>query len=169
MEGNMQCYIGTKIINAKPMTRLDYNTFRGWKLPDDENGDDDGYLVEYVGPGQKPNTPEYEGYVSWSPKDVFEKAYRPTSAMTFGQAIEMLKLGKKVARKGWNGKGMWIVLIHPVHNCVPEHPHWDCPDMCRENTHALLPFIGLKSADSRFVPWLASQTDVLATDWEIIE
>ena len=37
------------------MTRLEYNQFRGWELPADENGADEGYLVEYVGPGQKPN------------------------------------------------------------------------------------------------------------------
>lgn len=70
----MKKYIGTKVINAKPMTRQEYNDFRGWELPSDENGSDEGYLVEYVD-GGKANTPEYKGYVSWSPKDVFDKAY----------------------------------------------------------------------------------------------
>jgi hypothetical protein len=71
----MKKYIGTKVINATPMNRREYNDFRGWKLPEDENGDDEGYLVEYVD-GGKANTPQYKGYVSWSPKEVFERAYR---------------------------------------------------------------------------------------------
>lgn len=71
----MKKYIGTKEINALPMTRQEYNDFRGCKLPDDEDGSDEGYLVEYVD-GGKANTPQYVGYVSWSPKNVFERAYK---------------------------------------------------------------------------------------------
>jgi len=82
----MKHYIGIKEINAKPMNRLDYNNFRGWELPADENGDDEGYLVECIDSG-KANTKEYKGYVSWSPEDVFERAYKPTDGMTFGLAI----------------------------------------------------------------------------------
>lgn len=81
----MQQYIGSKVINAKPMTRLEYNQFRGWELPSDENGADEGYLVEYVDGGQA-NTEQYAGYVSWSPKDVFDRAYRASGNMTFGDA-----------------------------------------------------------------------------------
>ena len=106
----MDSYIGTKVINAMPMNRLAYNQFRGWELPADEDGADEGYLVEYVD-GGKANTTEFAGYVSWSPKEVFERAYRPTSAMTFGDAITALKAGKKVARAGWNGKGMFLFLV----------------------------------------------------------
>lgn len=76
----MKQYIGVKVINAKPMTRAEYNTFRGWELPADENGADEGYLVEYVD-GGRGNTDLYAGYVSWSPKDVFERAYKPTDSM----------------------------------------------------------------------------------------
>lgn len=72
----MRRYTGTKEVNATPMTRAAYNEFRGWELPADENGDDEGYLVEYVD-GGKANTTQYAGYVSWSPKDVFERAYTP--------------------------------------------------------------------------------------------
>jgi hypothetical protein len=73
----MKQYIGTKRLNAKPMTRADYNTFRGWTLPADEDGSDDGYLVEYTD-GGKANTEAYLGYISWSPKDVFERSYNET-------------------------------------------------------------------------------------------
>lgn len=69
-------YIGTKLIAAIPMTRLAYNECRGWQLPTDENGADEGYLVEYLD-GGKPNHPDHAGYISWSPKAQFEAAYLP--------------------------------------------------------------------------------------------
>ncbi|EMB3086319.1 TPA: DUF2829 domain-containing protein [Klebsiella pneumoniae] len=154
----MTKHIGVKLINAFPMTRLAYNDFRGWQLPADENGADQGYLVEYLD-GGKPNTDRFDGYVSWSPKEVFEKAYRPVSGLSFGLAIEALKQGKKVARDGWNGKGMWLKLV-PA----------DIADKVAFEYEALdgAPWIGMKTADDKFVPWLASQTDVLAEDWQII-
>ena len=67
-------YTGTKTVRAKPMNRLAYNQLRGWTVPDDENPADDGYLVEYTD-GGKANVPGFAGYVSWSPKDVFERSY----------------------------------------------------------------------------------------------
>lgn len=70
-------YIGTKVINAKPMNRLEYNLLRGWQLPTNENGFDDGYLVEYTDRIENPpHVPGFKGYISWSPKEVFERAYR---------------------------------------------------------------------------------------------
>lgn len=71
----MKTYTGTKVIRAKLMTRQEYNDFRKWALPSDEDGSDEGYLVEYVD-GGKANTAEYSGYVSWSPRDVFERTYK---------------------------------------------------------------------------------------------
>lgn len=78
----------------------------------------------------------------------------------FGQAIEALKAGKKVARAGWNGKGMWLVLVSARNYTV---------DAVRSGSHSVLPWIGMKTAGDEFVPWLASQTDVLAEDWEVVE
>ena len=69
-------YIGTKVVHATPMNRREYNYFRGWDLPANENGADEGYLVEYADGGAG-NVPGVTGYVSWSPKAVFEKAYVP--------------------------------------------------------------------------------------------
>lgn len=71
----MDQFIGVKRVNAKAMKRGEYVAFRGWELPADENGADDGYLVEYHDGGAA-NTAAYAGYVSWSPRDVFERAYR---------------------------------------------------------------------------------------------
>jgi hypothetical protein len=72
----MKQYVCHKVVNAKPMTRQEYNEFRGWTLPSNEEGADEGYLVEYTDGGQ-PNTLDYAGYVSWSPKAVFERGYNP--------------------------------------------------------------------------------------------
>ena len=103
----MSTHIGTKIINAKPMTRQAYNDLRGWTVPSNENPADEGYLVEYLD-GGTPNLAGFKGYVSWSPKDVFGRAYRPMDRMTFGDALVALKAGRRVARESWNGKGMWL-------------------------------------------------------------
>ncbi|EGL2187070.1 TPA: DUF2829 domain-containing protein [Salmonella enterica subsp. enterica serovar Lehrte] len=166
----MKGYIGVKMVNAKEMNRKDYNDFRGWQLPENEEGTDEGFLVEYLD-GGKPNTQAYSGYVSWSPKDVFDKAYRRASAMSFGLALEAMKEGFQVARHGWNGKGMWLKLVNPPQSAIPADWHYEvtCGDeYTLEPSLKLLPWIGMKTADGGFVPWLASQTDMLADDWIVL-
>ena len=170
----MNRYIGTKALNAKPMTRQAYNNLRGWEVPADENPADDGYLVEYIDGGQA-NHPDFDGYISWSPKDVFERAYRRSDALTFGEALELLKAGERVARAGWNGKGMWLRLVEPYAphpdtvagrtEGVRTNPYFKAADNNAEAAGTMLPWIGMKTADNMFVPWLASQTDMLAEDW----
>lgn len=72
--GKVKTYIGTKVLHALPMSRGEYNRYRGWELPKDENGEDPGYLVEYAD-SQDTNVVGHRGYVSWSPKDVFDSSY----------------------------------------------------------------------------------------------
>jgi len=105
----MEKYIGVKMISAIAMTRLAYNEYRGWVMPDDEDGSEDGYLVEYED-NDHPCHPDHKGYISWSPKEVFDDSHRPTEGMSFGFAIEAMRKGKKVARQGWNGKNMWLIM-----------------------------------------------------------
>jgi hypothetical protein len=71
----MHTYLGTKLVKAEQMTRFEYNNYRGWNVPVDED-DEEGYLVEYLD-GGKPNHGSHAGYISWSPKDVFEYSYTP--------------------------------------------------------------------------------------------
>jgi hypothetical protein len=72
-------------------------------------------------------------------------------AMTFGEAIEALKVGKKVQRDGWNGKGMWLGLQRPdAHSKMG------------------LPYIYMSTVDGKLVPWFASQPDMLSEDWSIL-
>jgi len=166
---NSKQYIGTKVISGTPMTRIQYNDYRGWVIPEDENPLDEGYLVEYEpNEDSPPNHIDHAGYISWSPKSVFEEAYKPTSeGMSFGYALEMVKTqGARVARKGWNGKGMFIFLVPGSKFVVNREPLMSLlGENAVVNYHG---HIDMKTADGMIVPWLASQTDVLAEDWQIV-
>ena len=161
----MNRYIGTKTINAKPMSRQAYNNLRGWVVPADEDPADDGYLVEYIDGGQA-NHPDFDGYISWSPKDVFERAYRRSDGLTFGDALELLKAGKKVARAGWNGKGMFLFLV-PGSNFKVNRP--PLLGIYPEGTEInYRPHIDLKGADGSISTWAPSGSDALAEDWAVV-
>jgi hypothetical protein len=134
----LRAYIGIKQVMAEPGRR---QTVR-------EPSGEAGYRVLYP-----------DGYESWSPKHVFEEAYRLTTNMDFAGALFFLKAGKRVAREGWNGKGMWIVLIHPG-NAMYTVGGCGLP---------MQPCIGMKTAQSNMQPgWLASQADLLAEDWRVL-
>ncbi len=160
----MEMYLGVKLIQAREMSRGRYNSYRGWEVPADEDPNDEGYLVEYLD-SLNANHAEHTGYISWSPKDVFERAYRPTIGMTFGLAVEAMKQGQKVARAGWNGKGMFVYWVSPG-----EYP----PKMeaAREffggRDVPYRDYIAMKTVDDQVVPWVASQTDILAEDWSTV-
>ena len=162
----MQTYIGTKLVKMRPMNRADYNTYRGWTLPADEDGTDEGYLVEYLD-GGKPNVPVHEGYVSWSPKAQAEAAYRLTSGMPFGLAVEAMKKGLKVARAGWNGKGMFVFLVPGSKFMVNRAPLLGIYPEGTEITYR--PHMDLKTADGSVSTWAPSGSDALAEDWLITE
>ena len=81
---------------------------------------------------------------------------------SFSWALERLKAGARVLRRGWNGKGLWIVLVPKEHWGVGSAVPFNWGDV----RNHLKPWIGMKTTDNGFVPWLASQTDLLADDWE---
>ena len=137
--------IGVKLIEAEEMNLGDYNIFRGWTIPDNEDPKKEGYLVKYP-----------DGYVSWSPKEIFEEAYRKTSSMTFGLAVEAMKKGLKVCRPGWNGGGMCLQAQFPDEHSKMTFPYlyMTIPD-CTEGTRRL--------------PWQPAQVDIFSEDWQIVE
>ena len=162
----MKTYIGTKIIQAMPMTRLAYNEMRDWTLPADENGDDAGYLVEYLDGGRS-NHPNHVGYISWLPSDLFDRAYRPSTGLTFGMAIEALKLGQRVARAGWNGAGQFVYLVPAA-----SYPAQTGAAKAHFGAGALVPYrayLALKTAQGDIATWAPSCSDALAEDWQIVE
>ena len=154
-------YIGTKSVNGFPLTKVKYCKLRGWPVPVNEDPDEEGYLVEY--PNSSPNHERFSGYISWSPKLAFEDAYRDiTIGCAFGHAVELMKLGFKMARKGWNGKGMYISYVAAG--------EWATSELEIPFGENLTPrdWLGIKTVDSQFMPWVPSQSDVLAEDWVLL-
>lgn len=168
-------HIGLKAIKAQPMTRGAYNHLRGWTVPADENPQDNGYLVEYLD-GGKANVPGFAGYISWSPADVFERAYRPVQGLSFGAAIEAMKAGKRVTRAGWNGKGMylWLMPSATIKSEWCREPHLkELADTNGGEIEALgtirMYTVNAHGRRAVLTGWLASQSDMLAEDWTILE
>ena len=141
----MQKYIGTKIIEAEPC--------KAWKDTKLHKAGEDGYKVRYP-----------DGYESWSPKEVFERAYRPTDCMSFGLAIEAMKKGKKVARRGWNGKNQHIELATRISYMTAEGVFVNVEHEAIGNK--AIAFCGTSGVQ---MGWLASQADMLADDWEVVK
>lgn len=159
---------GIKSILPTPMTLGDYNKYQGWTIPEDQNPNDEGYLVEYQD-GGKANHPNHEGYISWSPKEVFDNAYKASGEMSFGMAIEAAKRGNKIARSGWNGKNMWLILVpgSPSVKPVAGTPYSKAGLVEETN---ICSHIDMYTAAGEMQPgWLASQSDMLADDWCIVE
>lgn len=69
-----------------------------------------------------------------------------------GWAVKQMHNGARVCRRGWNGKDMWLALQSPD-----------------ANSKMTAPYVYMKTADNKLVPWLCSQTDLLAMDWEVVE
>lgn len=80
--------------------------------------------------------------------------------MNFGQALEEVKRGKKACRAGWNGRGIFIILQRP-----DEHSKMTQPYIFIDTTGLVTDNL---AAPKGRVPWLASQTDMLAEDWEVV-
>ncbi|WP_299933772.1 DUF2829 domain-containing protein [uncultured Pelagimonas sp.] len=164
----MKQYIGTKTLMAKPMTRGEYNDYRGWDIPDGEDQNDAGYLVEY--PYDEETVPNHEahlGHISWLPTGVFEGLYRKRSGMSFSRALEAIKRGNKLAREGWNGKGMFVFLVP---GSTFTHLRPPLSTMFPEGTEITYrPHIDLCAADGSLGVWQPSMGDVMAEDWHIVE
>lgn len=140
----MKRFIGTKIIKAENMNLGDYNDYRGWNMPKDEDPAREGYLVLYP-----------DGYESWSPAEVFEEAYKQTDGMTLGLAVEATIKGHEVIRDGWNGNGMCVAAQMPGKNSKMTHPYlYIKVPGCEEGT--------------RYLPWQPSQVDIFAIDYRIV-
>ena len=142
----------------------------GW-VPSDLLG---SYLVRYS-----------DGYYSLSPAKAFEEGYRSIDGdfaevfaevngyVSFGDAIAALKQGKRVARAGWNGKGMWLSLSGDAVREIPSSSFWSPNNAAYAKAQGgaakVLPCITMKTATGEILMgWLASQTDMLAEDWLIL-
>lgn len=118
----MQAYYGAKLIHAEPANK----------------GVDEGYFVKYE-----------DGYTSWSPKEVFEKVYRPVEGLPFGLALEAMKQGKKLYRASWPKDSKYLTY----------HPPGVYSFSCINETHV----------NKQVFMYLAPQIDLLASDWKVLE
>ena len=154
MTMKMKTYIGTKIIEAAPAIRKGGKVYeKDQPIPKSMDPEEDGYKVRYA-----------DGYESFSPKAVFEEAYRPIDGMNFGLAIEAMKKGKKCRRAGWNGKNQHIELASAISYTSPEGVIVNAEHDAIGNK--AIAFCGTSGIQ---MGWLASQADMLADDWEIVE
>jgi hypothetical protein len=137
------------------MSEIYYGTKRITAEPEEKNGNQ-GYGVVYE-----------DGYKSWSPRSTFEEAYRKSGEMNFGHALMALNEGRRVARSGWNGKRQFIFRTrgstHIVDSRSPLAGAFPNDTRIEEQAH-----LRIKSAQGTTAPWVASQTDLLAEDWEIV-
>ena len=160
----MKKYIGTKVIKAEPMTMTEAQKVLGREIKP-ATIEEDGYLVEYK-----------DGYKSWSPKSVFDEAYREVKGMSFGEAIEALRAGLAVRRNGWNGKGLFVVKQVPSHITCDIIPNMQSlPQsaknllMSRDNPHIdYTNQMLIINPDGRADSWVPSSSDVFAEDWEVV-
>lgn len=154
----MKQYIGSKIVRAEPAYRCTDSRARVDIIVDPADAFpnyskvEDGYRILYS-----------DGHESWSPKEVFEEAYRPTNGMSFGLAIETAKKGFRIARTGWNGKGQYAELASCISyinakKCFVNVEH-------RDIGNKAFAFVGTSGVQ---IGWLASQADMLADDWKIV-
>ena len=121
-------FIGTKTIRACPMSRAQYLEYRGWNLPDGVDPKDPVYLVEYnQEPKSEPNHLDHEGYISMSPKHVFDEVYRANGSLRFSDCMEALNDGFRIKVPEW--KGYWfkeagIVKVMTAEGEILETPHF---------------------------------------------
>jgi len=87
--------------------------------------------------------------------------------MDFSEALEQIKDGKRVARSGWNGKGMFLFLVSGSNFIVNREPLLSILGEGSQATYR--PHIDMKDSEGKIVPWLASQSDLLSNDWEVVE
>jgi len=155
----MKRYIGAKIVEAEPAWRItgsmgtDIIPMTQTPVLTERATVEEGYMVKYP-----------DGYISWSPKSAFEEAYREADGLSFGLAIEAAKKGKRIARKGWNGKNQYVELAYCISykNNAAEVIN---VNHCNIGNKALA-FVGTSGVQ---MGWLASQADMLADDWRIVE
>lgn len=89
--------------------------------------------------------------------------------MDFSIALALAKAGFKISRKGWNGPGQYVVLQKGYPDGIAINANTaEATGLNEGSIGRFLPYMMIKTVDDAFVPWLASQTDLLAEDWEVV-
>lgn len=166
----MKTYICSKLIHAVPVKMVNGCPWPdGLPLPEisehPQTNEHFGNSCEvHIEDGYMFTTSKDDRYPRYMSAAEFEKTCRSTEDMNFGDALEALKDGERVARKGWNGKGMYVFLAHEADFVTDADI--SAFDQMEVEVHDMLV---MKTAQDTFQPgWLASQADMLAEDWYIV-
>jgi hypothetical protein len=154
---DLKQFVSTKLVSAKPMTLGDYNSHCEIETPEGDDPKEEGYFIQTA-----------DGGHYWDTKAFFESTSKGAKdGLPFSIVLEMVKNnGSRAARKGWNGKGMFIFLVPGSTFEVNREP---LLSILGEGTKVKYHgHIDMKTADGMIVPWLASQTDILADDWTLV-
>ena len=165
----MAPFIGTKLVDARRMTLGEYNTYRGWDIPADEDPEEKGWLLEYKDGIGRPNDPRHHGYISWTPDAVFRHSYRSANALPFGIAIEAMKAGHRVTRAGWNGKGMYLYFVGPGRYPPSTPAGRRISERYKDGLVPYRPYIAMFTVNGDVVPWAATQSDMIEEDWMVLK
>lgn len=93
-----------------------------------------------------------------------------TKQMSIGGAVQVMRDGGRVRRAGWNGKGMWLALQPGYPDGAPANANSaKALHLPEGSTIRILPYVVMRTAGGEFIPWLCSQADLLASDWEPVE
>ena len=156
----MNKFIGVKIIHAMLMIHGEYalekygvNNAINTTEFSQQNKESEGYKVIYE-----------DGYVSWSPKEVFEAAYRNIESLTFGLAIEAVKKGCKIARASWHDKGIFVYYVpggtYPSQTEIAKREFGESAKYD--------PYLAMRMHDGSVSIYSPSTPSVLAEDWYIV-
>lgn len=187
----MPTYISHKKVQAEKIKAVHFNAFDAIVVFEDDSMPSQQFTKEQLANKPVPEAGMYfvryeDGYFSFSPAKQFEDGYhlqtedelaeeelepgsqlQPGAKFDFPSALDWLRDGKLVAREGWNGKSMFIFLVPGSTFKVNRAPlNVIFPEGTEINYH---PHIDMKTADGKIVPWLCSQTDMLASDWQLVD
>lgn len=142
------------------MTKGEYCALRGWEVPPDEYAGEEGYLTVYK--DTPSNHPDYDGYISWCPKNVFERTSYENGSYPLGVAVEAVKRYSGTFKAShWNGKALFNFLVKG--SSVKDGVYQDYPPKGKpiDVEDALY----MHTAQGTAIPWLASQSDILKNNW----
>lgn len=88
--------------------------------------------------------------------------------MNFGDALAALKEGKRVARHGWNGKGMFLYHVPAASYPAQRNENGTMVGVFADDMVPYRSYIAMKTVNDEVVPWVASQSDLLEADWVIV-
>jgi hypothetical protein len=101
--------------------------------------------------------------------DIFNDSYASNSSLSFGQAIELLKRGKKLARKGWNGSNMFVVYQKGYPDGIPCNKQTaEAWGLNEGDLFKVRPYLQLRTSQGDHAMWSPSTSDALAEDWEVV-